>query len=159
MEDESMKEKILKLLAKSEPLKTGDIAKALKVDSKEVTKAIKALKKEEKIISPKKYFYTVEKVEEKLVVSKKDFVSLYKEKGTFKTKVEAETNLNAFMDLVGELLTSGKEVNFTGWGKFKVVQREERKGRNPQTGEEINISAKKLIKFKSGKKLDEKVNN
>ncbi len=154
-----MKERILKLLAKSEPLKTGDIAKVLKLDSKEVTKVIKALKKEEKIISPKRCFYTVEKAEEKLIVSKKDFVSLYKEKGTFKTKVEAETNLNAFMDLVGELLTSGKEVNFTGWGKFKIVQREERKGRNPQTGEEITISAKKLIKFKSGKKLDEKVNN
>ncbi|MCS5422069.1 HU family DNA-binding protein [Psychrilyobacter sp. S5] len=92
-------------------------------------------------------------------MSKKDFVSLYKEKGTFKTKVEAETNLNAFIDLVGELLASGKEVNFTGWGKFKIVEREERKGRNPQTGEEITISAKKLIKFKSGKKLDEKVNN
>lgn len=154
-----MKEKILKLLFKSEPLKTGDIAKILKVDSKEVTKALKALKKEEKIISPKRCFYTVEKVEEKLVVNKKEFVSLYKEKGTFKTKVEAETNLNAFMDLIGELLTSGKEVNFTGWGKFKVVEREERKGRNPQTGKEITISAKKLIKFKSGKKLDEKVNN
>lgn len=154
-----MKERILKLLAKSEPLKTGDIAKMLKVDSKEVTKVIKALKKEEKIISPKRCFYTVEKVEEKLVVSKKDFVSMYKEKGTFKTKIEAEINLNAFMELVGELLTSGKEVNFTGWGKFKTVQREERKGRNPQTGEEINISAKKLIKFKSGKKLDKKVNN
>ena len=154
-----MKEKILKLLAKSEPLKTGDIAKVLKLDSKEVTKAIKALKKEEKIISPKRCFYTVEKAEEKLVVSKKDFVSLYKEKGTFKTKVEAETNLNVFMELIGELLTSGKEVNFTGWGKFKVVQREERNGRNPQTGEEITISAKKLIKFKPGKKLDEKVNN
>lgn len=154
-----MKGKILKLLAKSEPLKTGDIAKVLKIDSKEVTKAIKALKKEEKIFSPKKSFYTVEKMEEKLVVSKKDFVSMYKEKGTFKTKVEAETSLNAFMDLVGELLTSGKEVNFTGWGKFKIVQREERMGRNPQTGEEITIFAKKLIKFKSGKKLDEKVNN
>jgi len=159
MEDEPMKEKILKLLAKSEPLKASDIVKVLKLDSKEVTKVLKALKNEGKIISPKRSFYTVEKVEEKLIVNKKDFVSLYKEKGTFKTKVEAETNLNAFMDLVGELLTSGKEVNFTGWGKFKVAEREERKGRNPQTGEEITISAKKSIKFKPGKKLDERVND
>jgi len=154
-----MKEKVLKLLLKSEPLKTADIAKKLKVDSKEITKALNVLKKEGKIISPKRCFYTVEKVEEKLVVSKKEFVSLYKEKGTFKTKVDAEANLNAFIDLVGELLTSGKEVNFTGWGKFKVVEREERKGRNPQTGKEITISAKKLIKFKPGKKLDQQVNN
>ena len=154
-----MKEKILKLLAKSEPLKTGDIAKLLKLDSKEVTKVIKALKKEEKIISPKRCFYTVEKVEEKVVVSKKEFVALYKEKGTFKTKVEAEKNLNAFMDLVEELLASGREVGFTGWGKFKVTHREERKGRNPQTGEEIVILAKNSVKFKAGKKLDGKVNN
>ena len=86
MEDEPMKEKILKLLAKSEPLKTGDIAKVLKLDSKEVTKVIKALKKEEKIISPKRCFYTVEKAEEKLIVSKKDFVSLYKEKELLKLR-------------------------------------------------------------------------
>ena len=154
-----MKEKILKLLSKSESLKTVDIAKILEVDSKEVTKALKILKKEEKVISPKRGFYTVEKVEKKLVVSKKEFISLYKEKCDFKTKTEAETNLNAFMDLVGELLISGKEVNFTGWGKFKIVEREERKGRNPQTGEEITISAKKIVKFKTGKKLGEKVNN
>ena len=153
-----MKEKILKLLTKSEPLKVGDIAKILKEDSKEVTKAIKILKKEEKINSPKRCFYTVEKEEKKLSVNKSEFVSLYKEKGTFKTKVEAETNLNAFMDLIGELLTSGKEISFSGWGKFKTVQREERKGRNPQTGEEIMISARKSIKFKPGKKLDEKIN-
>ena len=154
-----MKGKILKLLAKSEPLKAGDIAKVLKFDNKEVTKVIKALKKEEKIISPKRCFYTVEKVEEKLVVNKKDFVAMYKDKGTFKTKIEAETNLNAFMELVEELLASGKEVSFTGWGKFRVTHRDERKGRNPQTGKEIMIPAKNSVKFKTGKKLDDKVNN
>lgn len=154
-----MKEKILRLLTKSEPLKTGEIAEILKVDAKEVTRVIRILKKEGKINSPKRCFYTVEKVEEKSTVNKKDFVALYKEKGAFKTKVESEKNLNAFMDLVGEILTSGKEISFTGWGKFKVVQRGERKGRNPKTGEEIKISPRKSIKFKSGKDLDGKINN
>ncbi len=154
-----MKEKILKLLSKSEPLKTGEIAKELNLDSKEVTKVIKALKKEEKIISPKRCFYTVEKKEEKSVISKKDFVSLYKEQGNFKTKKEAESNLNAFMTLVEDLLASGKEINFVGWGKYKITQREERKGRNPQNGKEITIPAKKIIKFKAGKNLEERVNN
>ena len=154
-----MKEKILKLLERSEPLKTGEIAKELKLDSKEVTKIIKALKKDGEVISPKRCYYTVEKKKEKSVVSKKDFVSLYKEKGEFKTKVEAEKNLNAFMELVEELLVEGKEINFIGWGKFKTVQREEREGRNPQTGKKIKIAAKKIVKFKAGSKLEDKVNS
>lgn len=154
-----MKEKILRLLGKSEPLKTGDIAEILKVDAKEVTRLIRALKKDGKINSPKRCFYTVEKVKEKLTVNKKEFAALYKEKATLKTKVEAEVNLNAFMDLIEEILSSGKEINFSGWGKFKIVQRGERKGRNPKTGEEIKISPKKTIKFKPGKYLDEKLND
>jgi len=155
-----MKEKILKLLSKSEPLKTGEIAKKLKLDLKEVTKFVKKLKKDEEIISPKRCYYTVEKKEtEKSVVTKKEFVALYKEKGNFKTMKEAELNLKAFMDLVGDLLESEKEINFVGWGKFKTQQREERMGRNPQNGKEIKIPAKKVIKFKAGKKLEEKVNS
>lgn len=154
-----MKEKILRLLGKSEPLKTGDIAEILKVDAKEVTRLIRALKKDGKINSPKRCFYTVEKVKEKLTVNKKEFAALYKEKATLKTKVEAEVNLNAFMDLIEEILSSGKEISFSGWGKFKIVQRGERKGRNPKTGEEIKISPKKTIKFKPGKYLDEKLND
>lgn len=154
-----MKEKILRLLSKSEPLKTGDIAEILKVDAKEVTRLIRALKKDGKINSPKRCFYTVEKVKEKLTVNKKEFAALYKEKATLKTKLEAEVNLNAFMDLIEEILSSGKEISFSGWGKFKIVQRGERKGRNPKTGEEIKISPKKTIKFKPGKYLDEKLND
>ncbi|MCK5779974.1 MAG: HU family DNA-binding protein [Psychrilyobacter sp.] len=90
-------------------------------------------------------------------MNKKEFIALYKEKGGFKTKTESESNLDAFMELVGELLESGKEVNFTGWGKFQVVERSERNGRNPQTGESIKIKAKKVVKFKPGKKLENKI--
>jgi DNA-binding protein HU-beta len=154
-----MKEKVLKLLSQSEPLKAGEIAKKLGVDSKEITKILKELKKDEKVISPKRCFYTVEKKEEKLVVGKKEFVALYKEKCNFKTKKESEENVNAFMELLEDLLSEGKEVAFTGWGKFTITQREERKGRNPQTGKEITIPAKKIVKFKPGKKLEEKVNS
>jgi len=152
-----METKILKLLKSSIPLKTSEIAEKLKLEVKEVTKTIKNLKKEKKIISPKRCLYTVEK-KEKESVNKKEFVELYKEKCDFKTKTEAEANLNAFMELVGELLESGKEVAFTGWGKFQVVHRVERTGRNPKTGEKIKIAAKNQVKFKPGKKLEDKVN-
>ncbi len=153
-----MKERILKLLSESEPMKNAEIAKSLKVDVKEVTKLTKSMKKDGSIISPKRCYYSVITDEKKETVSKKEFIALYKKAGSFKTKKEAENNLNSFMTLVENLLASGKEVNFTGWGKFKVVNREERNGTNPQTRKKIVIPAKKVIKFKAGKSFDEKVN-
>ncbi len=56
-----LKEKIVELLKESDPLKGGEIAEKLSVEKKEVDKVIKTLKKEEKIISPKRCFYSVEK--------------------------------------------------------------------------------------------------
>ena len=91
-------------------------------------------------------------------MTKKEFVELYFEKGGFETKVEAEKKAKAFLDTVEEALVKGEEVIFTGWGKWEVVEKAERIGRNPKTGEEITIPAKKAIKFKVGKALEEKVN-
>ncbi|WP_321328537.1 HTH domain-containing protein [uncultured Ilyobacter sp.] len=56
-----LKNKILELLKKSEPLKAGEIAEKLNADKKDVDKVIKALKKEEAVISPKRCFYSVDK--------------------------------------------------------------------------------------------------
>ena len=57
-----------------------------------------------------------------------------------------------------ETLKAGEEINFIGWGKFEVVERPARTGRNPKTGEEIKIEAKKTVKFKAGKTLLDKIN-
>ena len=91
-------------------------------------------------------------------MTKKEFVDLYFEKGGFETKVEAEKKAKAFLETVEEALVKGEEVIFTGWGKWEVVEKAERVGRNPKTGEEITIPARKAIKFKAGKALEEKVN-
>ena len=91
-------------------------------------------------------------------MTKKEFVDLYFEKGGFETKVEAEKKAKAFLETVEEALVKGEEVIFTGWGKWEVVEKAERVGRNPKTGEEVVIPAKKAIKFKAGKALEEKVN-
>ena len=91
-------------------------------------------------------------------MTKKEFVDLYFEKGGFETKTEAERKMKAFLETVEEALVKGEEVIFTGWGKWEVVEKAERVGRNPKTGEEITIPAKKAIKFKVGKALEEKVN-
>lgn len=91
-------------------------------------------------------------------MTKKEFVDLYFEKGGFETKTEAERKMKAFLETVEEALVKGEEVIFTGWGKWEVVEKAERVGRNPKTGEEITIPARKAIKFKVGKALEEKVN-
>ena len=90
-------------------------------------------------------------------MNKKEFVDLYAVKGNFESKAEAERKLNTVLDLFGEVLVKGDDINFVGWGKFEVRETPARTGRNPKTGEEIAISAKKVVKFKAGKGLADKI--
>jgi len=90
-------------------------------------------------------------------MNKKDFITLFAEKGNFSTKTEAEKKLNGFLETVEEILVKGEEVSFIGWGKWEVKAKPARVGRNPQTGKEIKIAAKKVVSFKVGKKLADNV--
>ncbi len=74
------------------------------------------------------------------------------------TKKNAEEALNAFVDVVTETLKKGDKVQLVGFGSFEVIKRAARKGRNPQTKEEIKIPASKAPKFKAGKALKDIVN-
>ena len=69
------------------------------------------------------------------------------------TKKDAEATLNAFIDVVTETLVKGDKVQLVGFGSFEVRKRAARKGRNPQTKEEIKIPASKAPVFKAGKAL------
>ncbi|MGL4865250.1 MULTISPECIES: HU family DNA-binding protein [Bacteria] len=91
-------------------------------------------------------------------MTKKEFAKVLFEKGIFSSKAEAERNFDTVLETVEETLKAGEEINFIGWGKFEVVERPARTGRNPKTGEEIKIEAKKTIKFKAGKTLLDKIN-
>ena len=91
-------------------------------------------------------------------MTKKDFTKVLFEKGVFSSKAEAERKFDAILATIEETLKAGEEINFIGWGKFEVVEKAERIGRNPKTGEEIVIPAKKTVKFKAGKTLVEKMN-
>ncbi len=73
-------------------------------------------------------------------------------------KVEAERVLGAFIDIVTEELVNGEKVQITGFGSFEVRDRAARTGRNPQTGEEIQIAASKAAAFKAGAALKAAVN-
>ena len=74
------------------------------------------------------------------------------------TKKGAEASLNAFVDVVTEALTDGDKVQLVGFGSFEVRKRAARKGRNPQTKEEIKIPASKAPVFKAGKAFKDLVN-
>jgi DNA-binding protein HU-beta len=69
------------------------------------------------------------------------------------TKKDAEKVINAFCSTVESTLKSGDKVQLIGFGTFEVRNRQARKGRNPQTGVEIDIPATKVPAFKSGKAL------
>jgi DNA-binding protein HU-beta len=74
------------------------------------------------------------------------------------TKKDSEKALNAFIESVEEALVKGDKVQLVGFGTFEVRERSARKGRNPQTGDEIDIPAASVPAFKAGKALKDKVN-
>jgi len=69
------------------------------------------------------------------------------------TKAASEKALNAMLKAIQSALKKGDRVGLVGFGSFVVVQRKARTGRNPQTGKEIKIPAKKVVKFRPGKNL------
>ncbi len=73
------------------------------------------------------------------------------------TKAQAEKAVDGFVSSVSGALSDGDNVTLVGFGTFSVGERAERQGRNPRTGEKIKIAASKVVKFKAGKSLSEKV--
>jgi len=69
------------------------------------------------------------------------------------TKADAKKALDAFIDSTSKALKKGDRVALVGFGSFSVAKRSARTGRNPQTGKEITIPAKKVVKFKAGSEL------
>jgi len=75
------------------------------------------------------------------------------------TLKQAEIIVDQIFDSMIDALSRGEKIDIRGFGSFKVKQREARTGRNPQTGESIDIPAKKVPSFKTGKQLQEKMNS
>jgi DNA-binding protein HU-beta len=73
------------------------------------------------------------------------------------TKKMAQEAVDCVLSSITAALKKGGDVSLTGFGTFKVVKRKARKGRNPNTGEEIKIKATKVPKFTPGKALKEAV--
>ena len=89
--------------------------------------------------------------------SKRDiYKSMAKELGY--SNVRSKEAVEYIFDKISEFLADGEKVQLFGFGNFEVRERAERKGRNPQTGKELTIKAKKAPVFKSGTALKELVN-
>lgn len=89
-------------------------------------------------------------------MSKKEFIEAYAKK-TGETKKRSEELVNTFLSTVEDSLLKGDRVQFVGWGTYDVVDRKPRKARNPKTDEVVKVPAKRVVKFKAGKKLADKV--
>ena len=88
-------------------------------------------------------------------MKKKDIINALYEGEICESKSSAEKFFNAFIDVLKNGLAEDGSVQISGFGSFLVTERKARKGRNPKTGEEIDIKASKTIRFRPGKKLKE----
>ncbi len=87
-------------------------------------------------------------------MTKADLISkIAKDSGL--TKKDSEKALNACLDSIQKTLSNEGKLTLIGFGTFSVENRKARKGRHPQTGEEITIPESKVVKFRSGKNLRE----
>jgi len=72
-------------------------------------------------------------------------------------KREAKEFVDAFFEAIKEALEGGENVKLSGFGNFQLREKNQRPGRNPKTGEEIPISARRVVTFRPGQKLRARV--
>ncbi len=90
-------------------------------------------------------------------MNKSDLISAIAESANME-KNKVEVFLNSFVEVVEKVVASGDSVQLVGFGTFEKRHRESRTGRNPQTGEELTISASDVPVFKAGKNFKDIVN-
>ena len=90
-------------------------------------------------------------------MTKADLVETIYEKIGFSRKESAEI-VDLVFDLMKETLESGEKIKISGFGNFVVRQKRSRKGRNPQTGKEIQITARRVLTFKPSQVLRKSLN-
>ena len=92
-------------------------------------------------------------------MNKTQFVEKMHEKSGLSTMKDTEKAYKAFIETVIEALKEGEKIQLVGFGTFDVGERAAREGRNPQTGESIQIAASKSPRFKAGKAFKDVVND
>ena len=79
-------------------------------------------------------------------------------KDTNLKKVETARTFQSLMEIMKKTLSSGEDILISGFGKFCVKEKKERKGRNPQTEEDMTLEGRRVVTFKCSGKLKEKLN-
>ncbi len=92
----------------------------------------------------------------KTIMNKADLINRIAD-DTGITKTQANAAIDSFTEAVTKTLRGGGKVTLVGFGTFLISKRKARKGRNPQTKEEITIKARKVARFKAGKELASKL--
>ena len=91
-------------------------------------------------------------------MTKADIIeAVYEKLGTFSKKEAAEI-VEIVFDAMKETLEEGQKIKISGFGNFVVKEKKSRRGRNPQTGSEIEISARRVLTFKSSQVLRKALN-
>jgi DNA-binding protein HU-beta len=93
----------------------------------------------------------------KLIMNKSELVDAIASKSGL-SKADSKRALEGFIASTEGALKKGDKISLVGFGSFSISNRAARTGRNPQTGKEIKIAAKKVVKFKAGADLSKKVN-
>ena len=89
-------------------------------------------------------------------ITKADIIDhLHNELGL--NKSECKILIEDFFDEIKESLKNGEEVKLSGFGNFELLNKKERPGRNPKTGKEVTISARRVVTFRAGNKLRKKI--
>lgn len=91
-------------------------------------------------------------------MTKSELVAILTEKYDSLYQRDVETIVNCFFDTISDALARGERVELRGFGAFSVRHRQERVGRNPRTGESVNVEAKNVPFFKMGKGMRERLN-
>jgi integration host factor subunit alpha len=91
-------------------------------------------------------------------MTKLEIVTMLYEKLGF-SKKECATIVDSFFDIIKETLKTGENVKISGFGNFIVKQKRARRGRNPQTGAEIEIAPRRVLSFKLSQVLKDEINS
>ena len=92
-----------------------------------------------------------------MTITKADLIETIAETNGF-TKDRSSEVTETFLEIIKRTLESGEDVLVSGFGKFCVNEKGERRGRNPETGEDLMLPPRKVVTFKCSRKLRDKVN-
>ncbi len=92
-----------------------------------------------------------------MALTKAQIIEEVRTRNGFTKKISTET-VETLLEIMKKTLVSGEDVLITGFGKFSVKHKAERRGRNPATGEDLMLAPRKVVTFKCSGKLRDKIN-